>query len=302
LRAKYDVLIFPHVGGTSQSQVNGMPVTGSAPLPYKKTSATPNLGYVDESDDIRGGMGLEGLAALAKFVQDGGTLITEGSTATIFPDYGITSGVTVEHPPQLFVRGSILRTKFADLKSPVAYGYEGKDLPAYFNQDPVLNAGGGGIPAEFAAFFGGGSPNGGLGQNITPNATPVHISPFDETSTGQSPRPQGDEVAAFRQMARQFGMSFDETRPRVVLQFPENPNDMLLSGTLANGQPLARKAAVVDVPLGKGHVVMFAIRPFWRWQTQGTYTLGFNTIMNWNDLDAGKAPAKPAGTTNEPAR
>jgi len=24
---------------------------------------------------------------------------------------------------------------------------------------------------------------------------------------------------------------------------------------------------------------MFAIRPFWRWQTQGTYTLGFNAIM-----------------------
>ena len=38
---------------------------------------------------------------------------------------------------------------------------------------------------------------------------------------------------------------------------------------------------------------MFAIRPFWRWQTQGTYTLGFNAIMNWNALDAG-APA-PGG-------
>ena len=29
-------------------------------------------------------------------------------------------------------------------------------------------------------------------------------------------------------------------------------------------------AAALDHPLGKGHVVMFAIRPFWRWQTQGT--------------------------------
>ena len=64
---------------------------------------------------------------------------------------------------------------------------------------------------------------------------------------------------------------------------------MLLSGTLANGQFLANRAAALDSPLGKGHVVMFAIRPFWRWQTQGTYTLGFNAIMNWNDLDAGKA-------------
>ena len=46
------------------------------------------------------------------------------------------------------------------------------------------------------------------------------------------------------------------------------------------------------------HDVMFAIRPFWRWQTQGTYSLGFNAIMNWNDLDAGKADARP-GTTSQ---
>ena len=65
-----------------------MPKTGNAPLPYKKTDETPNLGVVDQSDDIRGGMGLEGLIELAKFVQEGGTLITEGSTATIFPEYG----------------------------------------------------------------------------------------------------------------------------------------------------------------------------------------------------------------------
>ena len=90
LRAKYDVIIFPHVGGTAQSQVNGMAMTGTAPLPYKKTDKTPNLGFVDQSDDIRGGMGIEGLMNLAKFVQEGGTLITEGSTTTIFPAYAIT--------------------------------------------------------------------------------------------------------------------------------------------------------------------------------------------------------------------
>ena len=45
--------------------------------------------------------------------------------------------------------------------------------------------------------------------------------------------------------------------------------------------------------LGNGHVVMFAIRPFWRWQTQGTFFLGFNAILNWNDLDAGKARRAP---------
>ena len=42
---------------------------------------------------------------------------------------------------------------------------------------------------------------------------------------------------------------------------------------------------------------MFANRPFWRWETHGSFFLAFNAILNWNHLDAGKAaPAKP--TTN----
>ena len=80
----------------------------------------------------------------------------------------------------------------------------------------------------------------------------------------------------------------DGSRPRVIMQFPANPADMLLSGTLAGGEALANRAQLVDAPVGAGHVVMFAIRPFWRWQTQGTFFLGFNTILNWNDLNVGK--------------
>ena len=59
-------------------------------------------------------MGLEGLANLVKFVQEGGTLIVEGSTAALLPAYGAVSGVTVEEPSNLFVRGSILKALFAD--------------------------------------------------------------------------------------------------------------------------------------------------------------------------------------------
>ncbi|MBY0492207.1 MAG: hypothetical protein K2R93_20375, partial [Gemmatimonadaceae bacterium] len=80
----------------------------------------------------------------------------------------------------------------------------------------------------------------------------------------------------------------DGVTPRVIMQFPANAADMLLSGTLAGGEALSNRAQLVDAPVGKGHVVMFAIRPFWRWQTQGTYFLAFNAILNWNDLDAGK--------------
>ena len=79
------------------------------------------------------------------------------------------------------------------------------------------------------------------------------------------------------------------------MQFPAEP-ERHAAVRHAGGRPGARRTARrrVDAPLGKGHVVMFAIRPFWRWQTQGTYMLGFNAILNWNDLDAGKAA--PAAT------
>jgi hypothetical protein len=148
LRRRYDVIVYPHVGGTANSQVNGIAkVAGQAPLPYRRTAKTPNLGAIDQSDDIRGGMGLEGLKALEDFVREGGTLIVEGSTTTIFPAYGLTSGVTVEEPQGLFARGSVMRGMIADRTSPIVYGYTGNQLPIYFNQAPVLNVGGGGAGA-----------------------------------------------------------------------------------------------------------------------------------------------------------
>jgi hypothetical protein len=137
-------------------------------------------------------------------------------------------------------------------------------------------------------------------------AQKLRLSQWEADSTakaegGAAPAAAGDtsQAAQFRQMAQQFGINVDEGRPRVVMQFPANPNDMLLSGTLQNGQFLANRAQVLDAKVGNGHVVMFGIRPFWRWQTQGTYFLGFNTILNWNDLDAGKTPPR-AATTSSP--
>jgi hypothetical protein len=304
LRQKYDVIIYPHVGGTSQAQVTGLPKAGKLPLPYKKTPETPNLGAQDESDDIRGGMGLAGLAELVTFVQQGGTLITEGATSTIFPDYNITSGITVENPGQLFVRGSIVRGVVADRRSPIAYGYDAQ-VPVYFNQDPVLS-----VAARGGRGFGGGRGTGegaipGVGQNTTPmaSAPQQRISVWDP----DLPVPGAGAAAGEGQGAGGgrgggggvggSGAAAAGPRPRVVLQFPSDPDEMLLSGTLAGGQALAGRAQVVDAPVGQGHVVMFAIRPFWRWQTQGTFFLGFNAILNWNDLDAGlQGPPHPPTT------
>ena len=277
LRAKYDVIVFPHVGGTAQSQVNGVPLVGKEPIPYKTSELTPNLGVNDQSDDIRGGMGLEGLAELGKFVRAGGTLIAEGSTASLMVDFGLAAGLTVEHPEDLAARGTILRGTISDRRSPLVYGFEAKDLPVYFNQDPVLALSQGAAPV--AASF---------GQNITPNANPVHLSPYEGNET--PPKPADEAPPPTRSWS--MGPASEEVHPRVVIQFPAKPEDMLLSGMLSGGQHLANRILLADVSLGKGHIVLFALRPFWRWQTQGTFFLPFNAILNWNDLDAGKADAK----------
>lgn len=295
LRARYDVIIFPHVGGTAQSMVNGMAKIGNTPLPYKKTDKTPNLGYPDSADDIRGGMGFEGLMELYKFVEAGGTLITEGATSTIFPEYKLTNGVTIENPAGLFARGSIMRGVVSDRTSPLVYGFDSQ-VPVYFNQSPVMNAGGAG--GGFGGFggFGGGAA---VGQNTTPNAnSPVELSTWnfnkpDSTGGAAQRGPGGMGGMGGFGGGRGGGGGFGggaqgSDRPRVVMQFPNNTSDMLLSGTLSGGEALAGRAQLVDAPIGTGHVVMFAIRPFWRWQTQGTYFLGFNAILHWNDLGAGR--------------
>ena len=302
LRQKYDVIVFPHVGGNAQSQVAGIPKGGGAPLPYKKSAETPNLGGIDETDDIRGGMGWEGLMELRKFVEQGGTLLTEGSTAVIFPEYRFTN-VTVEEPEGLFVRGSIMRGIVTDRTSPIAYGYDAQ-VPVYFSQTPVLNAGGGGGGGRGGR---GGIP--GVGMNVTPMANRQNVlSNYDPENPqasapaapggGRGGRGGGGAEAAQgggRGGRGGFGGGFggeDPNRSRVIVSFPSNPNDMLLSGVLVGGEALANRAQVIDSPLGQGHVVSFAIRPFWRWQTQGTYFLGFNTILHWNDLNAGRTPAQ----------
>jgi len=42
---------------------------------------------------------------------------------------------------------------------------------------------------------------------------------------------------------------------------------------------------VVDAPVGKGHVILFGIRPLWRWESQGSFAMPINAIVNWNHLD-----------------
>jgi len=88
----------------------------------------------------------------------------------------------------------------------------------------------------------------------------------------------------------------DKEQPRVVLRFAAD-KELLLSGMITGGNEIAEKPAVVDVPHGKGHVVLFANNPMWRNETMGSFFLVFNAIMNFDHLDAGRTAATGTAVT-----
>ena len=294
LRQKFDVLIFPPVGGNAQTIVNGMPQRGE-PIPWKASALTPNMGMSpDTTDDMRGGMTVTGVANLQKFIQEGGLFITIGSSVSSIPiDYGITSGVTIQQADKLQARGSIYNGTFSDRKSPIAYGYDA-GLPIYFSQSPLFQiaAGGGG------GGFGGGGGGGGQGGGGSSRASGRGgVSDPDIIQAMPQPRPGGGgggEQAQAEQRESPF-YTPPALRPRVVLRFVNDEKNLLISGMLAGANELANRPAIVDVPVGRGHVVMFATNPMWRHQTQGEFFLLFNAALNYDNLGVGRAEPRPQG-------
>ncbi|MBC8030716.1 MAG: hypothetical protein H7Z16_11440 [Pyrinomonadaceae bacterium] len=301
LREKYDVIIFPPLNGTAQAIVNGIPMRG-APIPWKESALTPNMGgSPDQTDDIRGGMGLGGVVNLQKFVQDGGTFIVIANNSRIPIDFGITSGVSIQEPRLLNARGSIFNATFSDRKSPIAYGYD-ETLPIYFNQAPLFQVASG-IPGGGDGGPGGGGAGGvrptGRGSATDPDI--VQGMPLAAPRPSPSPLKPGEERLTEEQRL-QLGAFYTPLaqRPRVVLRFASDEKNLLISGMLAGGSELANAPAVIDIPVGSGHVIMFANNPMWRHQTQGSFFLIFNAAFNFDSLNTERAvPApRPRPTTN----
>jgi hypothetical protein len=293
LREKFDVIIFPPLGGSAQSIVNGIPMRGD-PIPWKQSELTPNMGLSpDQTDDMRGGMGLGGIVNLQKFVADGGLFIVVGSNSRLPIDYGLTTGVSIQDTRNLQARGSVFNARFADRKSPLAYGYD-ETLPIYFNQAPVFQVAAGGGGGGFGG--GGGGEGGASGGRPSGRGTlndPDIVQAMPQAAPAQRPAgPPGELTPEQRQQQGAFFVPPNQ-RPRVVLRFASDEKNLLVSGMLAGGSELANAPAVVDVPVGKGHVVMFANNPMWRHQTQGSFFLIWNAALNFDSLNTERAAAGP---------
>ena len=101
-------------------------------------------------------------------------------------------------------------------------------------------------------------------------------------------------------IARIYGL--DSVQAGEMVEFPGGIKGMALNleednvgvvifgddRTIREGDMVKRTGAIVDVPVGKGHVVLFANNPIYRGETIGSYALVFNTLMNFDSLDAGR--------------
>lgn len=285
LGSKYDVILFPPVGrGAGQSVISGLPMWGN-PLPWKNTPETPNLGKPDSTDDMRPGLGWNGLENLRKFASGGGLLVGSMDTAEFAVSYGFVPGVSVTRPQRFKSTGTVLRSKFVDNASPVAYGY-GDGLSVYCFDGPIFGVssilgGRGGrprSPEDRDRPTGRGTPD----DPDIPQGRPVVEAPEQPQAEPWQAMPVTDE-----QRRNGIYVIPPKFRPRVVLRYADT-RDLLVSGLLDGGSEIAQRPAVIDVPVENGHVVLFSVNPVWRGETQGSYFLVFNAILNFDSLNAGR--------------
>ncbi|MGH9398880.1 MAG: M14 family zinc carboxypeptidase, partial [Thermoanaerobaculia bacterium] len=226
LSARFDVLVFPPVGRGAQAIVSGMPMWGN-PLPWKVTALTPNLGKTDTTDDMRPGLGWQGLANLRDFVRRGGLLIGCEDTAELAIEFGLTQGISVARPEKLKVTGAVVRGQLVDAASPIAYGY-GEALSIYAFDGPIFNLSNmsGGTARRRPSSD---SPERATGRGTSEDPDRPVGRPFMEAP----PEPKAEAWEALPltddQKRNPIYVIPPAQRPRVVLRYAD-AKDLLVSG------------------------------------------------------------------------
>jgi hypothetical protein len=286
LRDKYDVILFGPSSGDALSIVAG--VQGDKPVAWKKTPVTPNIGVEDSTDDIRGGIELEGVLHLRDFIKEGGLFIALANSSSLPVQFGLAQNISIRQTTNLWARGSVYKAEVSDKTSPIVYGYD-DTLGVYFSQSPVFGFGGGGgrdfaMRAAGAAPTGRPSGRGGVNDPDVPQGRPRDIG---VKSVEEFRKTQKEDAQPETRPGLPAG-----PRPRTILSFTRNLNELLISGGLAGGEELAGAPALVDASLGSGHVVLFSFNPMWRHQTHGSFFLVFNAMLNYKNLSPAPAAQK----------
>jgi hypothetical protein len=254
-------------------------------MPWKTTPETPNIGKIDATDDIRPGLTFQGVQNLASFVNAGGVFVTVENTADFAIAMGLANGVSMNTAARLHVVGSLLRTKLVDDASPLVYGFADStavysDGGQSFSVTNVLGARGG-RDSTSARATGRGTED----DVDVPQGRAV-LDPKNEAPKRKPVQPWQAAPVTEEQERNPLIIIPPALRPRVVLRFADQRN-LLVSGLL-DGNDVAQRPVVVDVPSGKGHVILMGNNALWRGYTLGSYFLVFNAMLNYDALDAGR--------------
>jgi hypothetical protein len=266
LRARIDVLLYGHVDLELAEQIQGLPRTWS-PMPFKKTPQTPSFGTPAESDDITGGIGYEGLAQIQHFTDDGGLMVTLGSGSMLALEGGLVR----------FVRKSS-----------------------------------GGVPRSVA---GGGGASASAAQQAATRTPGAHVRVTFDRSDHPIAYGYPTHTLVFRQNfplynipRRWLRMAYcttcldgPEDRSGVVMEWGDTDGKPFVESGQAWGEGnLIGRPAILDMPVGKGHVVCFNFNPMHRDLNRGDQRLLWNTILNWQAILAQAPPAESSTPAPEP--
>jgi hypothetical protein len=256
LAERFDVILYPTTGGGLADLVHGIDPKFS-PLAYTKTPEFPSQGIPDASEDITGGMGFEGLLNLSRFVQGGGVLLALGGAGTLPVEGGM---VRQAFPVQggFNTPGSELRAKVVRPEHPITYGYE-----------------------ELTHVFRGNGP--------------IYDVPKSERSRivlqFGTKKPEGDEEEAAAKKKDASGIVVEDIDGQAPAAAPAKPkaekkedNRLVLSGFVRGEDMVNGKPAILDLPAGKGRVILYAFDPLHRFLNLSDFRFVYNAILNWNDF------------------
>jgi hypothetical protein len=267
LRSKIDVLLYGHVDLELAEQIEGLPRAWS-PMPFKKTPQTPSFGMPAESDDITGGIGYEGLAQIQHFLEDGGLMVTLGSGSMLALEGGLVR----------FVRRSS-------------------------GGVPRSAAGGGGASSAAAQHAGTRTPGTHVRVTFDRPHHPIAYGYPTHTWVFRQNFPLYNTPRRWLRMAYcTTCLDGPEDRSGIVMEWGDGENkDFVVSGQAWGEENLIGRPAILDVPVGKGHVVAFNFNPMHRDLNRGDQRLLWNALLNWQAILAAKPEPDPAaGPAPEP--
>jgi hypothetical protein len=197
-------------------------------------------GYAKGSmpDEYTGGLGREGVENLKKFVKWGGTLV-----------FLNRSSLFAIEQFNLPIRNVTAGLDRKDFYIPGSILRTELDI----NHPIVRN-----LPRESIAWF----------EN-SPAFEEFRVTPSGVNSASNI-SPKGDTL--------NIAPKGDTPNVRVIARYPSDPKNILLSGWALGAEKIAGKAALVEITMGKGKIILFGFRPQYRGQSLATFPLLFNAI------------------------